>query len=106
MPEGFPALVDLSRTDPGLRDLILKKDSRARASPDSGTVGELALVYHANQFFEEARKGYDLAARLDPDNADWWYYRALLEEELGEAEAWTGSSQRRWRSAPITRARS
>ena len=88
LPEDFPALADLSQAGPSLRGFIVEKDARARASPDSArTVGELAMAYHANHFVGEARKAYELAGRLEPGNADWRYYEALLEEELGEMDA-------------------
>ena len=87
LPNGFPSTPDLSQMGSALRELVVETNARARALPDSAqAVGRLALVYHANHYFDEARKGYDLAAALETANPDWWYYRVLLEEEVGELE--------------------
>lgn len=87
LPNGFPSTPDSSQMGSALRELIVETDAQARALPDSArAIGRLGLVYHANHYFDEARKAYDLAVTLDTENPDWWYYKVLLEEEVGELE--------------------
>ena len=41
------------------------------------------MVYHANQFFDQASRAYRIAARLAPGDDRWVYGQAYLEEENG-----------------------
>ncbi|MFC2139647.1 tetratricopeptide repeat protein [Bacteroidota bacterium] len=49
-------------------------------------VGNLAIVFHANFFYDEAEKCYDLAYQLNDDAWRWLYNHALIREELGDTE--------------------
>jgi tetratricopeptide (TPR) repeat protein len=45
------------------------------------------MVYHANQFYEQAERAYRIAARLSSDDYRWTYCQVLLEEERGREDA-------------------
>ena len=78
-----------------MRSAIENADREARRQPASaGAAGNLALVYHANQFFEQARAAYRIAARLAPGDAQWAYGHAVLEEESGDEKEQTKLLQR------------
>ncbi len=91
LPPGFPAFPDVTQASPVLREVLQKADANAKAHRHSGeAVGNLAMTYHANQFFESARSGYRLARGLDPKDYRWPYCQALLEEDTAHAEALIG----------------
>jgi tetratricopeptide (TPR) repeat protein len=91
LPQGFPAFPDVTQASPVLREVLQRADADAKAHPHSAeTLGNLAMTYHANQFFERARSGYRLARELDPRDYRWPYCQALLEEDTAHAEALSG----------------
>lgn len=82
----LPSLPDLSGRPRALADQIRAADERARRSPLSASiVGELAMTYHADLFYEQAMSAYARAAALEPRNSRWPYYRSLVHMERGEA---------------------
>jgi tetratricopeptide (TPR) repeat protein len=91
LPPGFPALPDVTQASPVVREVLQRADTNARVHPDSAeALGSLAMTYHANQFFENAKLAYQLAARSDPNDYRWFYCQALLEEDTAHAEAFVG----------------
>jgi len=50
-------------------------------------VGKLAIVYHANFFYDQADTCYKLAIKLDHKNWIWHYYLSLIKEEFGDSPA-------------------
>ncbi len=88
LPPDFPARPVLQSSNPSLVKLIESSDQAARSRPDSASdVGRLGMVYHANQFYEQAEKAYAIAHRLDPGDYRWVYYPALTAEERGQEKA-------------------
>jgi tetratricopeptide (TPR) repeat protein len=84
LPEDFPKAPDLRTLNPELRTLLQKADRDARRKPGSAeVVGKLGLAYHANLFLDQALRAYRIAARLAPDDYQWVYCQAFLEEENG-----------------------
>ncbi|HEY3444523.1 MAG TPA: tetratricopeptide repeat protein [Paludibaculum sp.] len=84
LPPDFPPRPDLGRLNPGLRALLETADQEARRRPESAdAVGKLGMVYHANLLFEQAASAYRIAARLAPNDPQWTYSQAFLQEELG-----------------------
>ncbi len=65
-------------------DAITAADAAARRWPTAGSVGELAMAYHASLRPAEATQVYALATALDPSDWRWPYYRGLLQEERGD----------------------
>jgi len=84
LPEDFPALPDPLPENPALRALLSDADAKARGHPNSAEdTGRLGMIYHANQFYEQAGSAYGIAARLAPGDYRWPYCLALVEEERG-----------------------
>jgi superkiller protein 3 len=84
LPADFPQPPDLGSMNPDLRALVESADREARRRPGSAeAVGKLGVVYHANLLLEQAEAAYRIAARLAPDDAEWAYAQAALEEEKG-----------------------
>lgn len=84
VPADFPPRPDLKQLNPSLRALLETTDEEARRKSESAdAVGKLGIVYHANQFFEQAAATYRIAARLAPGDPQWTYSQAFLQEELG-----------------------
>ena len=91
LPDGFPSVPDLRLQNPSLRSLLGDADEAARRRPGSAQdVGRLGMVYHANQFHDQAEKAYAVAARLEADDYRWPYLRALVREETGREAEVTG----------------
>jgi len=84
LPQNFPKLPDLQSLNPGFRALLETTDQEARRRPGSAqAVGKLGMVYHANLLFEQAAGAYRIAARLAPNDYQWVYAQAFLQEEIG-----------------------
>lgn len=84
----LPDLPDLSAALPAVRSQVIDADRVARAQPASAAaVGDLGIVYHANQFNARALLLYATAAALDAGDRRWPYYQGLLLEERGDHEA-------------------
>ena len=81
----LPDPPDLSAALPAVRSQVIEADRAARARPASAaTVGDLGIVYHANQFNVQALHLYAMAASLDASDRRWPYYQGLLLEERGD----------------------
>ena len=84
LPEDFPKAPDLHRLNPSHGELLRTADRDARRKPGSAeVVGKLGLAYHANLFLDQAARAYRIAGRLAPDDYQWVYCQAFLEEENG-----------------------
>ena len=56
----------------------------AEADPTSiAAVGPLCFAYHADMLFDHARRCYELAVDLQPEEWRWHYHLALLDAEQG-----------------------
>jgi tetratricopeptide (TPR) repeat protein len=85
LPPDFPVRPDLKSANAALKTLIDTTDLAARSIPASASkVGRLGMVYHANQFYDQAQAAYVIASRLDPKDYRWVYYQVLLAEERGQ----------------------
>src|ERR1039457_857189 len=83
LPADFPKLPDLRKVNPGLRAALQSADHEARRRPGSAEVmGKLGMSYHANLFLEQAERAYRIAARLAPNDYQWVYCQAFLQEGL------------------------
>jgi Tfp pilus assembly protein PilF len=84
----LPDLPDLSGHPQALVAHLQQADFMARQQPaSSDAVGLLGMAYHADVFYDEAARCYARATALDPEAWRWWYYTALLMEELGASES-------------------
>ena len=88
LPEDFPKLPEARTLNPGLRALLVTADKEARRHPESAeAIGRLGMAYHSNQYFAQAASAYRIAARLAPNDYQWAYCQAFLQEENGNEEA-------------------
>jgi tetratricopeptide (TPR) repeat protein len=84
LPEDFPKLPDLQSQNQALRNMLNGADAQARSHPNSAEdTGRLGMVYHANQFYEQAESSYRIALQLAPRDYRWPYCLALVKEESG-----------------------
>jgi len=85
LPADFPKLPDPQLQNAALRRLLAEADGAARKRPDSAAdIGRLGMVYHANQFYDQAEDSYRIASRLEPSDYRWTYCQALVKEETGQ----------------------
>ncbi len=84
LPESYPAIPDLQSQNTAFRNLLLDADSDARKHPNSAAaIGKVGMIYHSNQFYEQAESAYAIAVRMAPGDYRWPYYQALVSEESG-----------------------
>ncbi len=88
LPENFPVLPNLQSQNVELRNLLSSADAAARSHPGSpDDIGRLGMIYHSNQFYDQAASAYQIAARLASDDYRWPYCQALMQEENGQDQA-------------------
>ena len=86
--ELLPLMPDLSRERVPVVEQITMADRNARSNPLSAAyIGALAKRYHASAYSNHARRCYELARKLEPDNWRWAYYQILLHEEIGDTQS-------------------
>lgn len=82
---GNPAVIDLEHADPELGEVLRSRLVAVYADPASGDArGRLGMAYHVNGFDEAALTTYEQAESLQPVNAAWPYYQALLLGKRGD----------------------
>lgn len=89
--DSLPEIPDFSGTEPYVKNYILKFNKKVFNNVNASNIGELGMVYHANNYFNEATKCYTLAASLDEKVWRWNYYLGVLNRELGNSEAAIGN---------------
>ncbi len=84
----IPALPDLTGQPKVLVDYLQRVNEEAMKFPSSDhAVGDLAMAYQSNFFYDEAKACYERAFELNPHDWRWVYYSALIDEELGDTKA-------------------
>lgn len=87
-PDRLPPPPRLSAQQKVIEDHLRERYDAAVADPSSiESVGTLCIAYHADMFFDQAERCYDVAAPLAPDDWRWIYYRAVIQSERGGGEA-------------------
>jgi tetratricopeptide (TPR) repeat protein len=82
----LPALPDLSHQAAAVVTHLSDADRAARARPTSAAaVGGAGRAYHADMFYEQAQRCYEIAEALSGD-WHWTYYAALGSSARGDAE--------------------
>ena len=77
-PADLPALEGVPYHSAHSRDHIVTADTAARHDLRSASaIGALCLAYHADMYYQQALDCYASVLRLDADNDQWPYYRAL-----------------------------
>jgi tetratricopeptide (TPR) repeat protein len=82
----LPALPDLTHQPSAMVTHLTDEDRAAHARPTSAAVvGGAGLAYHADMFYEQAQRCYEIAEALSGD-WHWTYYSALASSARGDAE--------------------
>ena len=90
----LPPLPDLAAASPALRARVLAADASARRRWTARRgLEELARLYHANGFFDEAMRCYTGLEQLEPAEPRWRHYHATILGGFGE----TGRAAELWR---------
>lgn len=80
--EKLPPIPDMTAKSAMLKDAIesanAKIKSGASKDPLAGQIGSLGSLYHANDFYDQAIRCYEIAVDLDKKNPRWPYYLASL----------------------------
>jgi len=83
----LPDLPPLDQAPPALRERVVQADARARRTFGATKgFGELARVYHANGFFDEAARCYTGLEQLQSDEPRWPHLHATILAGYGEIE--------------------
>lgn len=86
-----PEVVTLVRpqgVDEEVVALVAEHVRRASEAPrDAELRATLAMVYEANELWDEARRSWEGALALAPDRPDWRYHLAICTRQAGESEA-------------------
>ena len=97
----LPAPPDLSGQPTAVRTHLADADRAARARPTSAdAVGALGLAYHADMFYDQAERCYAIAEALSGFAWRWTYYRALVRDARGDADALAAGLRQVVKTAP------
>ncbi len=81
---------NLEQLEPDVHKLVVSHIQQVQAAPrDAAAHAELGLVYEANELWPEARRAFETAVQLDPDNAYWRLHLANTTFDSGDAEGST-----------------
>jgi tetratricopeptide (TPR) repeat protein len=87
-PDRLPPPPRLSAQQKVIEDHLRERYAAAVDDPSSiAAVGALCVAYHADMFFDQAERCYEVAETLAPDDWRWIYYRAVIQSERGGGEA-------------------
>jgi Flp pilus assembly protein TadD len=79
---------NLTEQDADVARLIQAKYQRVQDDPDDPAAwGDLAMVYEANQLWNDARAAYAQAVARQPDNRLWRLHLAIAAQEVGDFAA-------------------
>jgi len=83
--KSLPARPNLANLAAELRERVREANEHAAHGPDQvAALGELARLYHANGFLQEALLCYKGLEQLEPKNPRWKYRHALIVSGFGE----------------------
>ncbi|WP_158839594.1 tetratricopeptide repeat protein [Polaribacter sp. L3A8] len=82
----LPAVPDLKETSIIFQKYITNVNANTLNKASAANLGELGMVYHANNYFEEAETCYQLAIERDSKVWKWSYYLGCLKRELSDSE--------------------
>lgn len=84
---GIAPRPDLGALPSALADRVADCERRVRRGPARAqALGELATLYHANGFFQEAAQAYRTLLALDPNDARWPHLLANILGGFGQAD--------------------
>jgi tetratricopeptide (TPR) repeat protein len=80
----LPSPPRLSAQQTVIEDHLRERYDAAVDDPSSmAAVGALCIAYHADMFFDQAERCYEVATSLAPEDWQWTYYRAIIQAERG-----------------------
>ena len=82
----LPAIPNLNETSLSFQKYITTVNAKTLKTPSANNFGELGMVYHANNYFDEAEICYQLAIKREPKEWKWSYYLGALKRELSDSE--------------------
>ena len=90
----LPATPAFDETQHRLRDAVAAAMARADSSEDAlDALKQLARLYHANGYLDEAQAGYETLEQLDPEEPRWPHLHAVILAGYGDFEP----AMARWR---------
>ena len=94
-------LTDAAGVDEEVVSLVREHVARARQEPgDAERHATLAMVYEANELWDEARRSWDNALAQNPDRPLWRYHASICTRQAGDSEGALGSCGRSSRRTP------
>src|SRR5688572_21927638 len=86
-PRPVVALSNAASVDEEVTALVSEHVRRAREAPgDAELRANLAMVYEANELWDEARRGWEDALALDPGSSLWRYHLAICARQAGDSD--------------------
>ncbi len=82
----IPAVPTLNEASTSFQKHITTVNEKTLNKPSANNLGELGMVYYANNYFEEAEACFLLAIDRAPKEWTWSYYLGCLKRELGDSE--------------------
>lgn len=82
----LPVVPSVSEQEVSLKNNISESLIKIKKDASSENIGALGMVYHSNNYFNEAEKCYELAIKDNPKAWEWSYYLGCLKRELGNSE--------------------
>ena len=91
----LPKVLDLSTKTEEFRQEVERANKEIRRVLDAGglgqelgyKIGQLGKLYQANHYWDQAVLCYRLAMELEPENPEWPYFLAFINQERGEGES-------------------
>lgn len=82
----LPDVPDLNETSVVFQKYISKINVKTIKKPSVANLGELGMVYQANNYAKEAEICYQLAIERNPKAWKWNYYLGCLKKELNDSK--------------------
>lgn len=82
----LPEIPDVSEASMSFQKYISKVNTKTINKPSARNIGALGMVYHANDYFDQAEVCYLLATERNPEKWIWSYYLGCIKRELGDSE--------------------
>ncbi|WP_139956559.1 tetratricopeptide repeat protein [Flavicella sediminum] len=81
----LPEIPDLNDTSISFQKYIVNVNAKTISKPSVTNLGKLGMIYHANNYFEQAEVCYLLAIERAPKEWIWSYYLGCLKRELSDS---------------------
>jgi len=83
-----PDVPDVSRSTPAIQKHLRERHDAAAAAPaSSAEQGAYCIALHADMFFDDAERCYEVVSQRDATDWRWLYLSALIRADRGDAAA-------------------